>query len=636
MYQLSRSKNDVQRMFSEPLYTKKTSPIYEPEIDEDESIKEYNEKVIDDNLNEEDVENLFDTGPKEELIEEPNEEISEKVLDDDDIKEELIEEPNEEVENLFDDDLKEELIEEPKEEISEKVLDDDLKEELIEEPNEEITEKVIDEGLKEENVDNERIEAEENDLPIGEEEVLREETTDPFSGSDEEEIMEETDKEEENVPEEPMEDLPITVYDYDGEGYFVDPSPFLQRIFDFPDGTYNTNLCIYSCCRNGAFPFLQYLTVYDKETNSLIFPRIISPELKEEHSIDEVREQYMDSFKKALFELFPPTVIETSDEEKNEDVFQPNLFKGIFVERENLCMVYDATRVQNPLTTNKEYFWVTPYEILVLYKYRNIDINESVTSMFKTIASSSGFIDKKFYHLRRVSDGELVPTPYILFPCSKTNGGLFSSNSYENRVQDQEEIVDLTISTVDHPILGNVPMFSAVPIDPHLPKIQRYVVFVDTDGNKPTFMKEGTVLDDDIYGIHQTKQYSSISFFENGKQFWVIKSPLYFTEIRDLILNEIPITSFSEISSQNLPVSNDEIDNKNKETNSVKSNDEDDEVISNEGDEVSDDGLEESEDGDEESNEGSVDEDSEDDNYEKGYQEGFISGLKEKANSNLS
>ena len=202
-------------------------------------------------------------------------------------------------------------------------------------------------------------------------------------------------------------------------------------------------------------------------------------------------------------------------------------------------------------------------------------------------------------------------------------------------VQIPEETVDLTISTVDHPLLGNVPMFSAIPIDPQLPKIQRYAVFVDTDGNEPTFIKEGSVMADDIYGIHQTKQYSSISFFENGKQFWTVKSPLYFTEIRDDVLNEIPITSFSEISSRDLPVSSDDIENKN-EIESVNSNEDGDEVISNEGDEVSDDDLQGSDDGDEESNEGSVEEESEDDNYERGYQQGLIAGLKEKATYNMS
>jgi hypothetical protein len=306
-------------------------------------------------------------------------------------------------------------------------------------------------------------------------------------------------------------------------------------------------------------------------------------------------------------------------------------------------MVYDATRVQVPLATDKEYFWVTPYEILVLYQYRNIAIDVSVTNFFKTISTSSGFVDKRFYHLQRVSDNKIVPSPYILFPCSPNTRGVLSTIKYENPIQLPEETVDLTITTIDHPQIGNFPLFSTLPLDPKIPKIQRYAVFVDVDDNSPTFIKEeNPTLLNDLYGMDQIKQFTAISFFEKEIQFFAIKSPIYFIEIRDNILNEIPISSFSEISSEQLPESQ-KVESQYEE-DSVKSNDVGDEVISNEGDEVSDDEyLEESEDGDEESNEGSVQEqkeeiidEPEDDNYQRGYQQGLIAGLKEKASTDMS
>ena len=208
---------------------------------------------------------------------------------------------------------------------------------------------------------------------------------------------------------------------------------------------------------------------------------------------------------------------------------------------ENIWLVYDATRVAVPTSTDREYFWVSPFEVLLLYKFRNIEIDTTIISFFKTVANchKEKMNDVSFYTLKRASDGAFVPAPYIMYPCSPSSTGYFglSSTEFENIVQEEDDTtLNLLIPYVQHPQLGNFPMFSAKPLDPYVPKIKRYAVFVDLGEDiEPTFMTDeqtkGEI--DHLYELDQPKKFSSISFLLNGKQYWSIKSPLYMTEIYD-------------------------------------------------------------------------------------------------------
>ena len=447
------------------------------------------------------------------------------------------------------------------------------------------------------------------------------------------------------LPEEFLDDIPIITYDYDGDSYFLDNRTHLQRTFDFPDGSYPLHLCVYTCVRNGCCPYLLYLTVYDKSKGTLIFPTAEPVVAGPEDSDDDIRERTMESFKTALFDIFPPTdddnrkgeaEAEADGEDESTDVYNPHLFQGLFLDENDVFMVYDATRVVVPLGKDKEYFWVTPYEITALYKYRNVNIDPYVIDFFHSVAKASGFIDKSFYHLKRVSDGAVVPSPYVLFPCSHGSSGIFSlfssSAGYANPVQLGEEEVNLLIPTIDHPSIGNASLFSTRPLDPSLPNIQRYAVFVDIDGLEPFFIDEKTPeVIDHLYDLYQTRQYSSVNFIEKDVEYWCVKSPLYMTEIHDRQLQIIPINTFQEIHESELP----------KAAPFPK----DGETLSNEGsDAASDEGDERSDEGSDidGSNEGSMrasDEESEkedEDDFHRGYQEGLLVGMKRKGVAAMS
>ena len=441
--------------------------------------------------------------------------------------------------------------------------------------------------------------------------------------------VEEPPKEESKPPVEPMEDVPITTYDYNGDTFFVDNRTSLQRTFDFPDGSYPINLCIYTCVRNGCCPYLLYLTVYDAAKGALVFPTGETVDVGPEDSEDDIRERTIESFQNALFGIFPPSDSEKSIEEEPTDVYNPHLFQGLFLDENVVSMVYDSTRVSVPLATDKEYFWVTPYEITTLYQYRNVPIDPSVIDFFHSVSSASGFIDKSFHHLKRISDSAFVPSPYVLFPCSPSSPGILSifgsSTQYTNPIQLPEEEVNLLIPTVDHPSVGNVPLFSTKPLDPSVPHIQRYAVFVDIEGMEPFFIDEETPeIIDHLYDLYQTRQYSSINFIEKNIEYWSVKSPLYFTEIHDHQLQTVSINTFQEIDAPDVP------------TAAPLPKDVD--TLSNEGsDTASDEGDEHSDDGSIGSNEGSErasDQESDNgdlDDFHRGYQEGLLAGIKQKA-----
>jgi len=423
--------------------------------------------------------------------------------------------------------------------------------------NEKVPEEVHEEEIKEE-VPEEVPEVVKEEVPEHEPEVAPEEVKEeePEEISDDESV--ETESIENDQPIQPIQPEPLEkpiTYEYLGESYYVDNLKFLQKSYDIPPGEYSENLCIYKCVRQGQYPFLLYLTVYDKSKKSLVFPS--APDLikiEEATSVDDIENLVVDSFKSTLFDIFPPSPVGPLDIETESvaDVYSPELFNGFFTTEENLWLTYDATRIGVKPGEDKEYFWVSPYEVLVLYQLRNINIDDSIISFFKTVATSqSTGIDQSFYQLKKTSDNSILPSPYVLFLCSPSSSGFFGlSVDFDNVEQTADETVDLLVPSIKHDKIGNFPLFSSLPIDPIIPKIKRFACFVDIEEN-PTLLFDNPGEIDHLYDIVETRKFSSISFMFNGKQYWSIKSPLNFTEIYDDLDRMIPYEGPTDSFLQN-------------------------------------------------------------------------------------
>jgi hypothetical protein len=287
-------------------------------------------------------------------------------------------------------------------------------------------------------------------------------------------------------------------YTYNGETYVLNNTKFLQRRYDELDPTkkYKMQLCAYKCILVDPSPYLLYLTTM--ENDALCFPTIECEAGSPEESVEDTEERLMEAFKTKLFHLFPPTG------ETNENIYEPTLFKGFFINEDVITMVYDATNIRNEDT--KENQWITPYEIFVLQKVHETPIDASIPSLFKKIASTSTPIDKSFYQLAK-SDGSFVKSPYVLFMCRETS--LLGISSLEN--VEENEYADILPPIIHHEKYGNYTFFSSLPINN---AAQRYAVFAD----------ENTLfIEPEDVNLSDTR-YSTITFIDSI-QLWCVKSP---------------------------------------------------------------------------------------------------------------
>jgi hypothetical protein len=319
------------------------------------------------------------------------------------------------------------------------------------------------------------------------------------------------------------------------------------------------NICIYKCIREGCSPFLLYLLVYDENTKTYILPNhptlmLDSQEEEKEQDVttDNTEEKVMNIFKEKLFEIYPPNKYEPQEEET--DLYNEELFKGFFLNETEITMVYDATRINIPLSSNK-YCWVSPYEIFILKQMKSTPISKSVEQLFDEISESSTN-KHDFYHLKHLPDNSLVKTPYILFMCKRneiTNSGYSGLSSFfgfteTNKIYETVEYSDnekensqsIIFPTIPHENIGTYTFFSSYPFSKKN-TVKRFAVFVDIEELHPLYL-EKTENDKllTLYDIEdkdtqesETKQFSSVTFLENKNQLWCIKSPYYFIEVPD-------------------------------------------------------------------------------------------------------
>jgi hypothetical protein len=246
-----------------------------------------------------------------------------------------------------------------------------------------------------------------------------------------------------------------------------------------------------------------------------------------------------------LFTIFPPG-IQTSanaEDEPPTDIYTEELFKGFTLENDVLTMVYDATRVPVSLSSDKQYYWVTPYEIFISKIVAGMPIDDTVYHFFDTIHVFNGVSEsnkKGFYHLKRLSDNKLVKSPYVLFMCKQNESkGLFSmfetssEIKFENIEQkDSEETVSIIYPRIKHPKIGTFTFFSSLSIQKKV--FPRYVVFVDLEDLSPLYLEPDEMDQlDHLYDAEQTKKYSCITFKTNETQIWCVKSPFYFSIFSD-------------------------------------------------------------------------------------------------------
>ena len=359
---------------------------------------------------------------------------------------------------------------------------------------------------------------------------------------DEEEYEEdEEDEEDEEEEEEPA--SPI-FYKYKGKTYTVDTSNFLQRNFSNvdPESASKMNMCIYKCVRNGCTPYLLYLMVVDKDTNTLIFPNYELSQGSSDEGMEETENRVLDDFKNALFDIYPPG-IQLDTQEEPSDLYTEELFRGFFRHEEGeLTMVYDATRINVALADDKEYCWVSPYEMFASKQVNQLQVNINI--IVEIASASTGSLDKTFYHLKDVNTNELIKDPYVLFLCRESeSSGMFqsiglSSTIFENieSKNESEDTIQILYPRVKHPKIGTYTFFTSVSTKKNT---KRFIVFVDIDGLIPLYIEPEHVDKlDHLYDADNMEKSHALTFMNDSQQLWCIKSSEYFSEINETFYME--------------------------------------------------------------------------------------------------
>jgi hypothetical protein len=323
---------------------------------------------------------------------------------------------------------------------------------------------------------------------------------------------------------------------------------YLQKDFEattIPDN-FQMQMCIYKCVRQGCTPFLMYLLQYHPTENIYKLPSR-GASGTEETAIMEEFHQY-------LFDIFPPNEFQPTNE--STDLYDPEIFKGFYNHRTShqLTMVYDATRVNLPITTTPTYMWATPYEIFVSGNIKETPIDDSVRNSFLEIGDN----EKDFHHLFTDED-TIVKNPYVLFLCKTTqpttastlsgfslgnyftepNAAVDTAITNDYMVSDENMSSKLLYPRISHPLLGNYTFFSNkmlesrdIHADPTT--LRRFAVFVDIPGLHPLYIEEDEMDKlNHLYDIDQTEQFSAITYIRSSDkaQLWCVKSSQYFSEI---------------------------------------------------------------------------------------------------------
>ena len=367
-----------------------------------------------------------------------------------------------------------------------------------------------------------------------------------------------------------------------GEKYTLANESLLSKDIQFlePGTTYTVRMCIYRAVLNGISPYLTYYTRKDTDENGnpvMKFPEytfVYSSLSGEQEEDTEPQEEYNSGMEMEDNESDIMEKIELT--QQLVDIFSFSIcgdencgkyFKGIYqtdIDKTNniFYIVFDCTRVIDS-GSKPELFSVVVYEILVSKKWGNIPFDSSVSRLFKEITDKNDSLD--FHHLKTM-DNEYVLSPYCLFMCSDKSDTIEEKEEEEEEKEEpveepleekEEQLVEeleggsqtlyniykkdrelIAYPKINHEKLGYYTFFSSNPIDTTIIEqieIRRFLLFIDP--KKINFLPvEKTEMEkiENLYDYESEggyKKHSCITFFEEDKQLWCVKSQDIFSEL---------------------------------------------------------------------------------------------------------
>lgn len=218
-----------------------------------------------------------------------------------------------------------------------------------------------------------------------------------------------------------------------------------------------------------------------------------------------------------------------------------DLHEGVFIlENEELTNIYtffDMTKVkfsiEDMITNDKKYQWVTMDEIIYKRKYGDFSISDHTFDLFKKEG-----IFRNVFSL----DDRSFPMPFQLYLCK--------SSENEEKMEYSNVLIGEPLTMIDHPTFGYGYYFTSEPLPntTDINKLQRFSVFIvkcfyvwnlskinlrnettrNTDITGPT---EEFYQEENDEFVENVLAANSIYFHENNVQFWCVKNISHFTKI---------------------------------------------------------------------------------------------------------
>jgi hypothetical protein len=191
------------------------------------------------------------------------------------------------------------------------------------------------------------------------------------------------------------------------------------------------------------------------------------------------------------------------------------IYKG-FIESESIVYAFFENSETTPLKTNSN---MAILDEIQKRKIINTPIVDKISTMFDQNKILSNFKDEM---------GIILDNPICVYLCKK------SGNNYVNvdigdKPDTKTEILEYKIN---HPVFHDVYIFTTDPIPKEQSffnlfsspsKVKRFSLFID---NETVLKTEGDVTNTSNYN-----NFTCISFTENGRDYWAVRSELLFTEI---------------------------------------------------------------------------------------------------------
>lgn len=317
--------------------------------------------------------------------------------------------------------------------------------------------------------------------------------------------------------------------------FFLNDNILSQTFGDFmnTDKQYNVKICIYQINGECDIPFLQFL--FDKSGEKITFPNInfqcpitnatSNPDQFQE-SANQEHTFFMNQCSQELLKVLPI-----------HDIFSEDILKQIykgFIEYDNtLYVIFDSTKIEDPVIDQSKYSWSIIDEIINSRKILDKEFDQEIIDMFIKTPYMMHIVD---------ANGQRIIYPFLLYLCinpiskaTQPDATQPDATQYNNAIEhNNTNSINIIDEQVDHPLLGSYYYFSSSPLEgADLTRIKRYVVFtfnckyivtdINTIQDKEEFI---TNLDND-----DDNDKLSIYFKEDGIQLWCIKTSEQFTNL---------------------------------------------------------------------------------------------------------